>query len=174
MNIRIIGYAGSGKTSLALAIQKKYRIQGISLDDYLQIKNKSDRARQLEHDLYDLRDWTTEGVQLGQWCQETLTRADLIILLDYPLLLVQYRVVKRAFLQVFEKERDFSQKIKVIKRMFKLFKWNVRFKKRLPEIKKNLYLFPAELIILEHPEDEVRFHQFMKSNFKRKIKKRKR
>ncbi|MGO2082400.1 hypothetical protein [Vagococcus sp.] len=172
MKIRIIGYAGSGKTSLALDIQKKYRIQGISLDDYLQIKNKNERARRLEYDINRLDDWVTEGVQFGQWCQQTLVDADLILLLDYPLLLVQFRVFKRAIQQLFEKERNLEQKQKVIKRMFKLFKWNIRFKKRLPEIKKSLYHFSTELIILELPEDETRFHQYMKKNYKRKKRRR--
>ena len=129
MKIRIIGYAGSGKTSLAIKLQEKYIIQGISLDDFLKIKDKGQRASTLESRLSILDSWIVEGVQVSLWTKNTFSEADLIVVLDYPIYITQYRVFKRTLTQVFDPKRSFQQKKKTIKRMFKLFKWNSRFRK---------------------------------------------
>lgn len=163
MKIRIIGYAGSGKTSLTLKLQDKYRIQGISLDDYLKIKDKNVRYNKLNDRLSELSSWIVEGVQVSRWTEKSTLEADLIIVLDYPLSLSQYRVTKRAFNQCFQSNKNFSQRKKTLKRMFKLYKWNRRFKKRLPDIKRDLYMSQAKLLILESPEDEKRVHREIKS-----------
>ncbi|MEG0732786.1 MAG: hypothetical protein RR470_10340 [Vagococcus sp.] len=162
MKIRIIGYAGSGKTSLTIKLQEKYIIQGISLDDYLRIKDKNQRANTLNSRLSTLDSWVVEGVQVSPWTKMTFSDADLIVILDYPIYVTQFRVFKRAFKQFFDPKRSFSQKKKAIKRMFKLFKWNSRFKKRLPTIKANLYDQGATVMILEMPKDENRLHQYIK------------
>lgn len=162
MKIRIIGYAGSGKTSLTIKLQEKYHIQGISLDDYLKIKDKNQRYNQLNERLDKLPNWIVEGVQISRWTEKSTNDADLIIILDYPLSLAQYRVTKRAFKQCFQKNKSFAQRKKIIKRMFKLYKWNRRFKKRLPDIKQNLYIDHGKLLILESPEDERRVHKEIK------------
>lgn len=162
MKIRIIGYAGSGKTSLAIKLQEKYIIQGISLDDFLKIKDKSQRAETLDSRLDALNSWIVEGVQVSLWTKKTFSDADLIVVLDYPLYITQYRVFKRTLTQVFDSKRSLQQKKKTVKRMFKLFKWNNRFKKRLPNIKSNLYNSSAKVMILESPKSETRLHQYIK------------
>ena len=96
MKIRIIGYAGSGKTSLAIKLQEIYQIQGISLDDYLKIKNKEQRFHELNHRLKELDHWIVEGVQVSQWTKQSFREADLVVILDYPIYICQYRVCKRA------------------------------------------------------------------------------
>ena len=175
MKIRIIGYAGSGKTSLTLKLQEKYHIQGISLDDYLKIRDKNIRLTKLNKRLEALPNWIVEGVQVSKWTEKSVQDADLIILLDYPLSLTQYRVTKRAINQFFESDIEFSQRRKSLKRMFKLYKWNRRFKKRLPDIKRDLYHSQAKFLILESPEDEKRIHreikQVLPNNKNKKIKK---
>ncbi|MCI0130171.1 MULTISPECIES: hypothetical protein [Enterococcaceae] len=165
MKIRIIGYAGSGKTSLAIKLQEKYHIQGISLDDYLKIKDKNKRYHQLNTHLSELPNWIVEGVQVSHWTDKATKEADLIIILDYPIYLTQYRVTKRAFTQCFTKNKTFTQRKKTIKRMFKLYKWNNRFKKRLPDIKKNLTTDHGKLLILESPEDIKRVHRELRQYF---------
>lgn len=174
MKIRIIGYAGSGKTSLTLKLQKKYNIQGISLDDYLKLKDKNVRYNKLNDRLSGLSQWIVEGVQVSRWTEKSILEADLIILLDYPLSLSQYRVTKRAFNQCFEPNKQFSDRKKSIKRMFKLYKWNTRFKKRLPDIKRDLYMSPAKLLILESPDDIKRVHREIKSASAKSTKSKKR
>lgn len=164
MKIRIIGYAGSGKTSLTIRLQEKYRIQGIALDDYLKIKDKNQRYNQLSERLQNLSNWIVEGVQVSRWTDQSMNDADLIIILDYPLSLCQYRVTKRAMTQCFQKQKSFAQRKKIIKRMFKLYKWNRRFKKRLPDIKQNLYMNHGKLLIIESPNDEKRIHREIKSD----------
>ncbi|MGX7023616.1 P-loop NTPase family protein [Vagococcus hydrophili] len=163
MKIRIIGYAGSGKTSLTIKLQEKYLIQGISLDDFLKIKDKNQRFTLLNSRLSSLDAWIVEGVQVSSWTKQTFDEAQLIVILDYPIFITQYRVFKRTVSQVFDKSRSFEQKKKVIKRMFKLFKWNHRFRKRLPSIKTNLYNQTSRVMILESPKDEKRLHQYMKN-----------
>lgn len=163
MKIRIIGYAGSGKTSLTSRLQTQYNTQGISLDDYLKIKNKEHRQSALNDRLNALNSWVVEGVQVSQWTIESIKEADIIVVLDYPLVISQFRVTKRAFQQFFDFNRPWSQRKRVFKRMFKLYKWNRRFKKRLPTIKTSLYKQSAKLIILESPKDEDRLHKEIKS-----------
>ncbi|MFW7432610.1 hypothetical protein [Vagococcus carniphilus] len=162
MKIRIIGYAGSGKTSLTIKLQEKYIIQGISLDDYLKIKDKTQRANTLESRLSMLDSWIVEGVQVSPWTRKTFTDADLVVILDYPIYVTQYRVFKRAMTQVFDPKKNMNQKKKAMKRMFKLFKWNSRFRKRIPAIKANLNKQPMAVMILESPKDENRLHQYIK------------
>ncbi|MBP2966654.1 hypothetical protein J8385_18935 [Acinetobacter baumannii] len=96
MKIRIIGYAGSGKTSLTIKLQEKYYIQGISLDDYLKIKNKDKRFTTLNERLNELDSWIVEGVQVSSWTIKSFRDADLIVVLDYPIYITQYRVFKRT------------------------------------------------------------------------------
>lgn len=167
MKIRIIGYAGSGKTSMAINIQSKYHIQGIALDDYLKIKNKTQRFSALNTRLDTLDSWIVEGVQVSQWTKKSILDADVVVILDYPLYISQFRVCKRALFQVVERNRTMAQRKKVLKRMFKLFKWNNRFKKRLPNIKKSLYDQSSKVMILEMPDDEKRLHQYIKSEQKK-------
>lgn len=174
MKIRIIGYAGSGKTSLAIKLQEIYQIQGISLDDYLKIKNKEQRFHELNHRLKELDHWIVEGVQVSQWTKQSFREADLVVILDYPIYICQYRVCKRAIRQFFEKGRTFAQRQKALKRMFKLFKWNHRFKLRLPDIKTNLYSQSAKVMILEEPSDEYRVHDYLEASHPTAIKKKKR
>lgn len=166
MKIRIIGYAGSGKTSLTIKLQEKYLIQGISLDDFLKIKDKSQRMTSLNSRLDKLDSWIVEGVQVSPWTKKSFQDADLIVVLDYPIYVTQFRVFKRTCKQVFDPKRNFSQKRKTVKRMFKLFKWNSRFKKRLPTIKGNLYNQSAKVMILESPKNENRLHQYIRKQIR--------
>lgn len=166
MKIRIIGFAGSGKTSLTIKLQEQYIIQGISLDDYLKLKDKEKRMIALNKRLDSLDSWIVEGVQVSSWTNKSFQDADLIVVLDYPLYITQFRVFKRTLIQVFSSERTLKQKRKTIKRMFKLFKWNSRFKKRLPTIKGNLYNQSAKVMILESPQSEKRLHQYIKKQLR--------
>ncbi|MEG2937836.1 MAG: hypothetical protein RR812_05445, partial [Vagococcus sp.] len=77
MKIRIIGYAGSGKTSLTIKLQEKYIIQGISLDDFLKIKDKEQRMTALNKRLDGLNSWIIEGVQVSTWTTRSFHDADL-------------------------------------------------------------------------------------------------
>ncbi|MEG0285727.1 MAG: hypothetical protein RR494_06670 [Vagococcus sp.] len=162
MKIRIIGYAGSGKTSLTIKLQETYQLQGISLDDFLKLKDKNQRMTSLNNRLNQLDSWIVEGVQVSPWTTKSFHDADLIVVLDYPIYVTQYRVFKRTCKQVLDPKRNFKQKQKTIKRMFKLFKWNTMFRKRLPKIKGNLYNQHSKVMILESPQSEIRLHQFIK------------
>lgn len=162
MKIRIIGYAGSGKTSLTIKLQEKYFIQGISLDDFLKVKDKNQRMTSLNTRLDQLDSWIVEGVQVSPWTNKSFHDADLIVVLDYPIYVTQYRVIKRTCQQIVDPKRNLSQKRKTAKRMFKLFKWNNRFRKRLPKIKANLYNQTSKIMILESPQSEIRLHQYIK------------
>ncbi|MGY3765871.1 hypothetical protein ACWOAH_04865 [Vagococcus vulneris] len=164
MRIRLIGYAGSGKTSLMQKLEKDYKLPGISLDDFLKIKDKQQRFIEVNKHIEKFPSWVVEGVQVSQWTKGTFEEANLIVLLDYPLLLTQYRVVKRTIKQFFELKRSMKQRYYVIKRMFKLFKWNRNFKKRLPQVKEALYQYPVTLMIIESPNDLNRLYDFINHN----------
>lgn len=164
MKIRIIGYAGSGKTSLMKKLEDKYEIPGISLDDFLKIKDKQKRFNRVNETISPLPSWIVEGVQISQWTKSSFEEANLIVLLDYPLYISQSRVAKRSMSQLLEPGKTLEQRDAIIKRMFKLFKWNRRFKERLPTVKNTLYNYPVTIMILESPEDVSRLYRFLNRN----------
>lgn len=135
MKIRIIGYAGSGKTSLTLSLQEKYLIQGISLDDFLKIKDKNQRMTSLNARLETLDAWIVEGVQVSPWTNKSFHDADLIVVLDYPLYITQFRVVKRTCSQVFDKNRDLNQKKRPLNECLNYLNGTINLEKDSPASK---------------------------------------
>lgn len=151
MKIRIIGHAGSGKTTLSKDLQTEYGFTSIPLDSFLKQKDKKKRRRKLHDEMNKHDSWIIEGVQEQRWCRQTFTEADLVIVLDYPLFVVQYRVIKRTVLGMRKASKD--RKKFLLKRAVALLKWNRRFSKNMAKLKKRLYEFNTNLYIIQTPKD---------------------
>lgn len=167
MKIRIIGYAGSIKNLLTKEIQETYLIKGISLDDFFDIKDKKQRGKALNYQLNSLNSWIVEGTQVSNWTKSSIEDAELIVILDYQILTIHFGVLKQTVSQIVDPSYNLSQKKKIIRRMFKLFKWNQRFRQRLPNVKTSLPSHSCRLMILESPKDEKRLHQYIKGQLRR-------
>lgn len=154
MKIRIIGHAGSGKTTLSKDLQTEYDFPSIPLDSFLKQKDKKKRRRNLHNEMNKFDNWVIEGVQEQRWCRQTFTSADLIIVLDYPLYVVQYRVLKRTIIGMHKASKD--RKKFLLKRAIALLKWNQRFSKGMPKLKKKLYELNSNLYIIQTPKDIAR------------------
>ncbi|MBE9389821.1 hypothetical protein [Vagococcus salmoninarum] len=151
MKIRIIGHAGSGKTTLSKELSQEYGFSNIPLDSFLKQKDKKKRKRMLSTQLNKQDSWIVEGVQAQYWCKATFTEADIIIVLDYPLYIVQYRVIKRAITA--RKNATKERKKFLTKRAKSLLKWNRKFSQKLPKLKSKLYKHNSNLYIIRSPRD---------------------
>ena len=151
MKIRIIGHAGSGKTTLSREIAKTYGYTHIPLDSFIREKDKKIRKYNLHQELSLHEHWVVEGVHEQQWCRDTFTTADFVIILDFPLPLVQYRVLKRTF----QRRRKASKQRKQFlrKRALSLFKWNRKFSERLPRLTERIYDYNPNTFVIHSPKD---------------------
>ena len=106
--IYIIGTTGSGKSTAAKKISKKFGIPHIELDSIYQGKNwesleASLFQQQVTERLLNLQTWITDG-NYSQVREIILNQADTVIWLDYPLLTVLFRVIRRTFKRLIDKE----------------------------------------------------------------------
>ena len=102
MKIHIIGGSGSGKTYLAENLSKKYGIRHYDLDDlqwdndadtYGVKRSKEERGELLEEILKE-PEWIIEGVYY-KWVSEAFAAADVIYVLNVPLYVTKFRIIKR-------------------------------------------------------------------------------
>lgn len=102
VKIRIVGGAGSGKTTLAMQIAKKYKIPHYDLDDiffadgrdYSKFREGDERDRLLLK-ILKKRDWIIEGTYTKEWALPTFKQADKVIYISSPLIVREYRIAKR-------------------------------------------------------------------------------
>ncbi|MGT2925843.1 DNA topology modulation protein [Streptococcus cuniculipharyngis] len=99
MKIAIIGYSGSGKSSLARQLGQHDAIPVTHLDRLHFLPNWQERScsdfRQLVKPILQEDDWLIEGNYSETYYQERLAQADIIIMLLFPAYRTYYRVLKR-------------------------------------------------------------------------------
>lgn len=106
--IAIIGVSGSGKSSLAEKLARKYALDHVELDslfmngDWVEAELPEFRAR-VERRLSGLRGYIIDG-NYGKVRDLTWDTCDTIIWLDYPRPLVMKRVILRTIRRVFTRE----------------------------------------------------------------------
>ena len=97
--IHTIGASGTGKTTLACALTRKFDLPIYHLDELRKERSNEagDLLELLSADVYSVATsnaWITEGVYL-RWTDELLHRADLIIWLDIPWYLATWQQLVR-------------------------------------------------------------------------------
>ena len=108
--IYIIGPVGSGKTTFATALSKKYNLQYYELDkvawddDNGHIKRSDDEAKKLLHQIVSKDRWVIEDVGRDKFV-EGRERAEIIYYIKLSRVKSYLRVTKRWFSQRFGNER---------------------------------------------------------------------
>ncbi|KGX85608.1 P-loop NTPase family protein [Pontibacillus marinus] len=152
--IHIIGSVGSGKTTLARNLSSQLRIPHYELDNVVWKKSENGDIRRTEQErdnylssIVQSKQWTIEGVH-HKWVGESFHEADLIIFLDTPYSIRNYRIIKRFFLQKIGAEKaNYIPTFQIFKRMFV---WNKNYENiEKPEILNMLTEYNHKLVILK-------------------------
>ena len=150
MKIHIIGGPGSGKSSLAKELSKRYGIPHYDLDDlywknetgsYGTKRDPQERDALLER-ILQKKDWIIEGVYYA-WCGRCFEDADKIYLLDVPRYQYRHRIIRRFVRRKLALE---DGKRETLRSVSDLLKWADRFRdSNLPEIRKLLAAYPEKV-----------------------------
>lgn len=134
MKIRIVGGPGRGKTTLATILEKKCNLFHLELDEiryyhspdtYENPLTSEERIPILKKLLKGKKSWVIEGVSKGEWCRETFTKADVVIVFEVPQRVARWRLLKR-FLQ--RKIKGHKRK-ETLKGLRGLFQWENKYTK---------------------------------------------
>ncbi|QHE51559.1 AAA family ATPase [Pontibacillus sp. HMF3514] len=156
--IHIIGSVGSGKTTLARNLSSQLRIPHYELDNVVWMRSENGDIRRTEQErdnylssIVQSKRWIIEGVH-HNWVGESFREADLIIFLDTPYSIRNYRIIKRFFLQKIGTEKsNYNPTFQIFKRMFM---WNKNYEnKEKPEILKRLSEYNTKLVILKDNDE---------------------
>ena len=104
MKIRIIGSCGSGKSTTAKQLSKKYGIPCFEVDNM--IWDRSEDNLKFPEEVRDatlasilrLDSWIIEGVQYKEWTLSSIEQEDLVFILDPNVYIRDYRIIKRFIL----------------------------------------------------------------------------
>ncbi|MYL55029.1 AAA family ATPase [Pontibacillus yanchengensis] len=159
LKIHIIGSVGSGKTTLARKLSKKYSIPHYELDNVVWERRDSgdDRRRteqERDHYLNNLTQsnaWVIEGVHY-EWVSSSLKAADYIIFLDVEYKTRLHRIIRRFVLQKIGIERaNYKPNLHIFKKMFK---WNADFETRMkPAMEEMLHIHQDKVIRVGNGKD---------------------
>ncbi|QKS70658.1 DNA topology modulation protein FlaR [Paenalkalicoccus suaedae] len=157
--IHIIGSVGSGKTTLARSLEKKYNTKHYELDNVVWERHKcGDRKRSYPHrdrcleEIIATESWIIEGAHSNSWVNRSFEAADLIIFLDTPYTIRQVRILKRFVRQVLRLETaNYTPSFNML---IDMFKWNRIFERdSKPKI---LKAFQQEKCNFIHVTDRVK------------------
>lgn len=162
MKIHIIGSVGSGKSTLARKLSRKYDVPYFELDNVVwrrtnngDIRNSPEARDEKFHSIIGMDSWIVEGVH-HTWVSEGFEKAELIIFLDTPVRIRNYRIAKRFVVQKLGFEKgNYKQTIHILKNMYK---WNYHFEnKSKPEILSLLEQYEEKLLIVKDNDrtDEI-------------------
>jgi len=151
MKVHIIGGPGSGKTTLAESLSKKYGIPHCDLDD-LQWDNttggygtKRDPVARdaMLRSILEKESWIIEGVYYA-WCGQCFADADRIIVLDVPRRVYRSRIIRRFIRRKLRLERGKRETLRSLK---ELLNWADKYARvNLVEIRKRLCAYPDKVV----------------------------
>lgn len=102
MRIHIIGGPGSGKTTLAHEISRRFEIPHHDLDQVaMSYGNRRDEYIRDAQDIAAQEQWVSEGIFLI-WTEPLLYRADTIAFLEIPWYTAVWRVLRRHFVKTLQ------------------------------------------------------------------------
>ena len=131
MKIHIIGSVGSGKSTLGKRLSSEMGVPVYELDNVVWRRGKngdirnSPEVRDNEFNrIIDQTDWIIEGVH-HTWTTRGFQKADIIIFLDTPMAVRNWRILKRFTVQKLGFEKgNYKQTWNMLKKMYK---WNYQF-----------------------------------------------
>ena len=159
--IHIIGGPGSGKTFLAKGLGRRLDIQEYDLDNIFWCNTKNAFGIEAEPDVRDMElnqalekdEWIIEGVY-GGWTRPSFKAADVIIVLQPPTAVRQWRITRRFFRRRLL-GKDHKKK-ETWKSFVGLLKWSKRYyAKNFPGISKQIRPFAKKTITITKPRITV-------------------
>ncbi|OZB94340.1 AAA family ATPase [Paenibacillus sp. XY044] len=153
--IRIIGSVGSGKSTLARALSEQLGIPYYELDNMVwrrtdggDVKNSFEERDRILNGILEQDQWIIEGVHY-QWVQRSFADADLIVYVDTPIWVRNYRILKRFTVQKLGLEQgNYQQSFGMLRKMYK---WNYRHaKKEKPEIMQIVEPYRGKLLVINN------------------------
>lgn len=156
--IRIIGSVGSGKSTLARKLSTKWDIPYYELDNIVwrrtndaDVKNSIEERDNILNSILASDQWILEGVHY-KWVLQSFADADLIIYLDTPVWIRNYRILKRFTVQKLGlEEGNYKQTFDMLRKMYG---WSYNHpKKEKPEILQIVEPYHHKLLILRDNKD---------------------
>ena len=128
--IYIIGPVGSGKTTLANKLSKKYKIKAYELDkvvwdDSKHVKRSERQRDKLFNNIISKSSWIIEDV--GRECFiRGIKEADIVYYINLPSIIIYKRCIFRWIKQIFGIEKsNYKQNVKTLINMFKWAKKDI-------------------------------------------------
>jgi adenylate kinase family enzyme len=133
MKIHIIGSVGSGKSTLGKRLASELDIILYELDNVVwhrhengDIRNSPEVRDKEFNSIIKQPEWIIEGVH-HTWTAKGFQEADLVIFLDTPIAVRNWRILKRFTVQKLGVERgNYKQTWSMLKKMYQ---WNYQFEK---------------------------------------------
>lgn len=130
--IRIIGVAGTGKTTLAKKIARIMKCKCYKLDDYywkrkFDIKRPDRERRAMLKKVAIKKQWVIEGGS-SSWTKISFRNADIILCLYAPLHKAAYRILKRYIHRKYFTSNKYNENLKDV---IELIRYS-NYKKNLP------------------------------------------
>ncbi len=168
--ILILGTTGSGKTTLAAKLSKILRLPHIGLDWIVFKKHWTTRysdqtiSKKIKQ-VIKKQKWIMEGVYSSPWMGKIAKRADLVILLNFPRVVLAKRVTQRFLRKKSSEEK--SDKISELLQLFQLFKainnyYKKGFKKGYYRHKEFIDKHKAEFISIKNNKQLNKFLEELK------------
>lgn len=160
MKIYIVGSVSSGKSTFANKISEKLKVNYTSLDDVVYMIDKVNSFSNIKRDVKDRdnlfysiiqqKNWIVEDV--GRSCfKDGLKEADIIILLEPPKSIRNYRIIKRFIKQRLGLEKcGYNPSFQMLKNMLK---WSRDYDSGKDKLKHRISGYREKTIILRNKRD---------------------
>lgn len=153
--ILVFGNGGSGKSTLSRQLEKILNIKVYHLDTYKWkpglIENSDEEWNKSVNEILSREEWILDG-NYRRIINERIALADTIFVLDMPILLCLYRVLKRRIIKrkmIYKKSSSEIKKWHSKKLGWSYVKWIINFKRaKAPEIAENLKPYEGEKDII--------------------------
>ncbi len=153
MKIYITGGSGTGKTTYAKYLAKKYDVTYMGLDSvkwrcdtdkaFVKCKPREERVEVLKQFVADTPNWVCDGTYYQDWANEIIQNADVVLIIYTPRWVRHYRCIKRAF------ERENRKSLSLIA-LWKLLIWSHNYERKdLPALKSKLEEFDKKYFVIQ-------------------------
>ena len=158
MRIHIIGGSGTGKSYVTKKVSEKFNISHYDLDnifwdntsEHYGVRMPIEKRAEKLNSILKNSNWVIEGVYYS-WLNDSFSNADYIFILNSPVIVYRYRIIKRFLKRKLGVEKG---KKETLKSLIGLLKWTDNYQKnKMPKILEFLEPYKEKIILLENSED---------------------